>query len=74
MKAVKILLFIVHFFISFCSIGQDSLIVKNVLAFTPTTANRVNGLSIGLWNDPNYDYQQFNGINIELIGKGWLTP
>ena len=54
--------------------GQDDSLTRNVVCITPTKANKINGLSIGVWNKPNYQLQRFNGINIELLGQGWLTP
>ena len=48
---------------------------NHLISFTPTKANLSYGLSIGLWNMPNPPLNQtYNGINIELIGMGWLTP
>jgi hypothetical protein len=61
-------------FVSTNLLGQDSLLTKNVICFTPTKANKSNGLTIGIWNKPDYQFQKFNGVNIELLGQGWLTP
>ena len=53
--------------------AQDSSRTKNVICITPTKANKANGLIIGLWNRPDHVQQKFNGLNIELLGSGWMT-
>jgi hypothetical protein len=45
-----------------------------MICLTPSKANKINGLAIGIWNRPGYFEQRFNGVNIELLGQGWLTP
>jgi hypothetical protein len=55
-------------------LGQDTSLTRNIICITPTKADRVNGLILGLWNSPKYHIQKFNGLNIELLGQGWITP
>ena len=62
------------FFLSINLFGQDSLSNRNIICFTPTKANKINGLAIGIWNHPDIQFQKFNGLNLELLGQGWLTP
>lgn len=57
-----------------CQAQQDSIRTRNIFSFTPSKANRINGLAVGLWNKPMYYKQTINGINMELVGYGWLTP
>ncbi len=61
-------------FVSTNLFGQDSLFNRNIICLTPTKADKSNGLTIGIWNKPSYQLQKFNGVNIELLGQGWLTP
>jgi hypothetical protein len=57
------------------SFSQQNNKKRNFICFTPTTANTINGLAIGLWNRPATQSQQnFNGINLEILGCGWVTP
>jgi hypothetical protein len=62
-------------FVSTNLIGQDSLIRRSIICFTPTKANEINGIAIGLWNRPESQIiQNFNGLNFEVLGSGWATP
>jgi hypothetical protein len=54
--------------------AQESTRIRNVFSFTPSKVNRINGLAVGIWNKPLYHRQKINGISIEIIGSGWLTP
>jgi hypothetical protein len=74
MTAHKTIGLVLTLLISLNLCGQDSSLTRNVVCFTPTKANKINGLSIGIWNKPDYQLQRFNGVNIELLGQGWLTP
>ena len=72
MKAISI--FITLFFI----FGNSTIKAQKtnyIISLTPTKANFNHGLSLGLWNMPSPPLNQtFNGINVELIGMGWITP
>ena len=75
MKDYKTLLGIfLAFFVSTYLLGQDSTLTTKIICFTPTKENKINGLTIGIRNSPDYQLQKFNGLNIELLGEGWLTP
>lgn len=73
---VRVLIIAVFTFLNsaFCQVQQDSARIRNVFSFTPSKVNRINGLAIGLWNKPQYHKQTINGINLEFVGSGWLTP
>lgn len=59
--------------------GQDTLKTRYLINFPPLKSftenpiNKTHGLSLGLWNSP-FSKQTVNGINIEIIGYGWVTP
>lgn len=59
---------------AFCLAQLDSTRIRNVISFTPSKVNRINGLAIGLSNKPQFHKQSINGLNFELVGSGWLTP
>lgn len=46
---------------------------RNVIWFTPSHAEKINGISIGLVNTPGYHKQTCNGLSLELIGAGYIT-
>src|ERR1051325_7056373 len=54
----------------------DSSSSKNrqVIWFVPSEATNISGMSLGLVNMPGYHKQTLNGISIELLGYGVLTP
>jgi hypothetical protein len=62
-------------FVSINVFAQGSLTKRNIICFTPTNANKINGIAIGLWNRPHSQIiQSFNGLNFEILGSGWMTP
>lgn len=61
-------------FLATSLLGQGISSPRNFICFTPTNADKANGLIIGLWNHPKSNIQKFNGLNIELLGSGWTTP
>lgn len=61
-------------FLSTSLLGQEKSSTRNFICFTPTSADKANGLIIGLWNHPRDNIQIFNGLNIEILGSGWTTP
>lgn len=67
--------FLLTLFVSTNLFAQDSLTKRNILCFIPTKANKINGVTIGLWNRPQSQIiQNFNGLNFEILGSGWMTP
>lgn len=62
------------------SIAQDSTKTRFLLNIPPLKAFKenpitfTNGLSFGLWNLPFSHKTIVNGINLEIIGYGWITP
>lgn len=74
MSTQKTIVLFLTLFLSTILKGQDSTLTRNTICFTPTKANKINGLAVGIWNKPNYQLQKFNGINLELLGQGWMTP
>jgi hypothetical protein len=38
-------------------------------------AEQINGLGLGIWDQPEVNREQrINGIQLELVGSGWVTP
>ncbi|MFL5762928.1 MAG: LA_2272 family surface repeat-containing protein [Bacteroidia bacterium] len=62
------------FFTPANSVAQENKTIRNIICLTPAKAKRINGLAIGAWNPPKLFSQQCNGLNFEILGKGWLTP
>ena len=72
-KTLLVLLFTL--LVSSVLFAQDNTIKRNVFCFTPTKANKINGIAVGLWNQPQPPInQKFNGLNFEILGSGWMTP
>ncbi|MCW3070168.1 MAG: hypothetical protein JWO44_58 [Bacteroidetes bacterium] len=59
--------------------GQDTLKPAdhrhNVIGFVTEDMEQINGLALGIWNQPDMHHeQQINGMQLELVGSGWVTP
>lgn len=68
---MKLTLFTYLLFIQLIIIGQ---INRNIICFTPSHADQINGISLGIWNNMDNYSLEINGLNIEIIGQGWITP
>ena len=79
MCRLKNISLIVLLFISAQLKSQDTIKTRYLFnvpplkSFTENPVSKMHGLSFGIWNSP-YSKQTINGLNIEFIGYGWVTP
>jgi hypothetical protein len=57
-----------------CMADSRKLPVRYGFWLLPAAVKKINGLAFGLTNAPGYFRQTINGISIELIGAGYITP
>ncbi|MDX2174640.1 MAG: hypothetical protein SFY56_16160 [Bacteroidota bacterium] len=64
---MRLTLFTYLLFIQLVTIGQ---INRNIICFTPSHADQINGISLGIWNNMDNYSLKINGLNTEIIGQG----